>query len=683
MEPNNLNNFIPQQNFSPTPLTQPPAQTTPPVSQVPPAVPPVTPQKKSHSVLYAAIIGFLLVLLISSGVLYAYVQKIGPFSVESYSEDNFFSGILVKIAQIDSASYSAYASLSVVPKDKDAVPFEINVPDADALAEKYSNDVQRMNDASYIVRELNSQSKYFGNNSYNKNISDKQLPYPNSISTLLSKKSNYYYSNTPTVNDPVTNKAYDYVVTDGGKNFALTVNFETDFPISAIKKDYYYVSTTTIVSGRKVTFTKNSSSYMYMSNEMPRPFLAELSDQMRYIPADISANGEFKVSSEKKNDQITNWLVNLNAQGDFGDLSYKINIDAIKSDNEYYFKINNIPSIFLFGETGLVKGKWVNVSTKTGTSTDDQYRYSSLSYLKKSIPESEASYKKNREKAFKFIKDSFRIADEVKLISFRSKPSNDKVDGKDYIKYEVSLKKDKIVPYYNELKKLIDSNKDYKDYRYMIDEGLIEYLKSDEFSQVFDYFDKNNKVVFWTDKSGNPAIIENTMRVVPPTTATQLVDKQIKIVFRLTVSDINKNIEINAPKDSVSIDKLIKDADNNNPAGMKGSDAAVKSNLSNIRAQAELAYDSSSNSYGKKAFPLGTCKNTADTLFADASVNKSIEAIVKLSSSATCVSTGVTGNVNAYAVSATLPSKTGYSWCIDSTGSSKEIKGSIKGASCK
>ncbi|MHB1316260.1 MAG: type II secretion system protein [Minisyncoccota bacterium] len=105
-----------------------------------------------------------------------------------------------------------------------------------------------------------------------------------------------------------------------------------------------------------------------------------------------------------------------------------------------------------------------------------------------------------------------------------------------------------------------------------------------------------------------------------------------------------------------------------NTARSKGADAATKSNLNNIRAQAELVYDNNSGSY-----------NTVCNATQDANVAKGVAAAA-VSSGNTTVDNAI-GNVGAttktschssasgWAVEAPLKSQTGY-WCVDSTGSS-------------
>ena len=117
-----------------------------------------------------------------------------------------------------------------------------------------------------------------------------------------------------------------------------------------------------------------------------------------------------------------------------------------------------------------------------------------------------------------------------------------------------------------------------------------------------------------------------------------------------------------------------------NTARTKGSDAAIKSDLNNIRAQAELFYDNTASTYGT-AFPQATCANTAGTLFADTNIWQGIShAVTTGGAGSSCVSTA-----QAWAAAVGLKT-TGQSWCVDSTGKSKQTAGApaavITGTAC-
>lgn len=108
-----------------------------------------------------------------------------------------------------------------------------------------------------------------------------------------------------------------------------------------------------------------------------------------------------------------------------------------------------------------------------------------------------------------------------------------------------------------------------------------------------------------------------------------------------------------------------------NTARAKGSDAAIKANLANIRPQAELYYDNNSgySSAAIATLPATGC-TTATSVFMDATITNAIAAINTASGSApVCVVGGTSGaKASSWSMSAAL--KTSGNWCVDSTGAS-------------
>ncbi len=109
-----------------------------------------------------------------------------------------------------------------------------------------------------------------------------------------------------------------------------------------------------------------------------------------------------------------------------------------------------------------------------------------------------------------------------------------------------------------------------------------------------------------------------------------------------------------------------------NTARAKGADAAIKSDLANIRSQAAIFYDSNNLTYGNDA--SNDCA-AAGSVFTDANITAAI-AHAELSSgaSATCYADDGVASVGtaatSWAVSVPLKSDPLSSWCADSAGTS-------------
>ncbi len=107
-----------------------------------------------------------------------------------------------------------------------------------------------------------------------------------------------------------------------------------------------------------------------------------------------------------------------------------------------------------------------------------------------------------------------------------------------------------------------------------------------------------------------------------------------------------------------------------NTARLKGADAAVKSNLANMRAQASLYYDNNSSAYGTVG--QNNLCGTANTLFADPVVLNAAAAITNASAAPSC-----RNDNNNWAMYAPLKSNAATFWCVDSTGASLLINAAL------
>jgi prepilin-type N-terminal cleavage/methylation domain-containing protein len=119
-----------------------------------------------------------------------------------------------------------------------------------------------------------------------------------------------------------------------------------------------------------------------------------------------------------------------------------------------------------------------------------------------------------------------------------------------------------------------------------------------------------------------------------------------------------------------------------NSARAKGGDAAVKANLSNMRAQAELFYDTNSGYSSASLAGTSSGCTTANTLFVDPTITSAITAITNASAAPTCIVGGGTATTKSSAWSMSAPLKTSGNWCVDSTGASVSGTDSNSDADC-
>lgn len=113
-----------------------------------------------------------------------------------------------------------------------------------------------------------------------------------------------------------------------------------------------------------------------------------------------------------------------------------------------------------------------------------------------------------------------------------------------------------------------------------------------------------------------------------------------------------------------------------NSARSKGSDAAIKSSLNNMRAQAELFYDNTNNTYGSATQAVGNCPtaSVANTIYSDATILSALANVISQAGGAgftRCASTPTTWVMAAQLkTGGTAGDTTPDSYCVDSTGKS-------------
>jgi hypothetical protein len=607
----------------------------------------------------------VLIVLSVGGLVYAYAAKIGPFASAPYDEGDLITGILSATSKMTSASYAATVQLNASARDADAKPFTLQVSNQAKLAEQYKNDAARTQDISTLLSTLRSM----------------QGAYPASLSQLSSQsgaKSGVFLTRAPSIIDPVSGQQYQYMATADGTNFLLIATFETPAAISLISSSYGFAATTTIIRGQTVSFTKDSPSYFYLSPEPPKPLLVNLGEMVRFLSPEVRMSAGVSASADWSKVDVADWKFNIDATGDFGDLSYKVDADALKKGSAYYFRINNMPA---FGsELSAIKGQWVKVETATTTADSAGYG-GELQYLAAKLPEIEKGYKDSRTKMTDSLRRLAAFADEVHLLSFKNPPHSEQIDGQALYRYDLQINKDAILPFYKKALEEANANPSFKDLGYFSDQGMVDYLQSKEFSQVFDYYNSNTTWTIWVDQNGYPAQATYTMRIVPPDTATQLSQKQFNSIFTLSYKNVNEPVDIATPDKAKPIQDVISDIEKNmndplSAARANGADAAVQSDLSTIQTQGEIYFGGTGlNSYGKQPWIAGAATSCKTGMFKDSTISSILAAADKSNGDGKNVACYAYGT--GYVVGAEITS--GW-WCIDSTGSAKLETGVLPSA---
>jgi prepilin-type N-terminal cleavage/methylation domain-containing protein len=114
-----------------------------------------------------------------------------------------------------------------------------------------------------------------------------------------------------------------------------------------------------------------------------------------------------------------------------------------------------------------------------------------------------------------------------------------------------------------------------------------------------------------------------------------------------------------------------------NTARTKGNDAAIKANLSGVRATAELEYDVLGSRYSTTGAAITGidcgATFTASTILANPTISSAL-AQAKAQNGGTALFCNINALGSAYAIAGNLKT-TGQYWCIDSTGVAKGTQG--------
>jgi len=279
------------------------------------------------------------------------------------------------------------------------------------------------------------------------------------------------------------------------------------------------------------------------------PFLTELGGVMALLPVDASAGLTFTSASEFS-EESSRWKASVDAFGDLGDLVVKFNAEALKTDTDYYFRINNIPT--LFGSYfSSIKGIWVQVPASSTSALSSSYA--------RDFAEFEQEYKANSAKLRAAVRKVARIADEERMLAFAQTPRTETVGGRLTYRYDLELRRGAILAVYKRILSEVIDRDTRSGKQVLEDKSIGDYLASPEFGEIMDYYDANTKFTLWVDARGYPAAAELTLRIVPSDKVFTLKDKQGLLVWRAEYSDINKPVMVEAPKDAKLLDTLIKD----------------------------------------------------------------------------------------------------------------------------
>ena len=499
----------------------PPPNSSEPTPQpfVPPTTPPniiPTPQRKSPFKII--IVGIILVVVVGGVVALAAtgIISLSFFEHAPYTKDHLLTDIVQGLGKIKTTSYSVDLGIHSKPREADAVPFKLDLPQDKAVVDALARDQDRVRDLNQILMGL-------------RNYFYKNKKYPSTLAPAMS-----------VVVPSLAN--YPYTQTEGGKNFTVTATFESTQAVAGITE---YDKKTT-VNNKTAIFNKDSSSYIYFNGTVHQPAIVEIlnsGDSLSQLPSSMDITTELKGSTQTIA-STTNGRLELGVDANFGDALFSFAAELRKIDDTFYVELNKFPSFF--GNYSSLKGKWIKITP------DDISQYGvGLGYA--SPDNAQKDFDKRKETAAEMFKLALQIADQDHAIEIKGEPVKETLKNVSVYRYDLILNRANITQFYqdltNQFAKKYGANTPIK-----LDPETLDFLKSPAADQVFDYIHKNSSLSIWATPDGIPVKFSNSIRIVPD--SKKSIANQLNITVALNLLDINKEVKIEVPTGASSVEDI-------------------------------------------------------------------------------------------------------------------------------
>lgn len=577
---------------------------------------------------------------------YAYVEKLGPFNRPPYTEASMLNGMLQASASVTSLTFTASSSLSVVPRESGEEPFVATTSASAAAA--YARDYSRVQNISNLLQYLqNYVSRY-------------TAPLPTLSGSAAAKARGV----TPRMaQDPSTAQPYAFISTENGRNFSLTAVFETPEAVAAIKASPFFSASTTAVHDLTVTFTKGSSAWIFLQQAPPQPFLVQLQDVVGKLPEDTNVSVALSGASDRSL-AVPAAKMLLQIAGRVSGSSAALSLDVVAKDNRYYVRVNELP-LELQAFMPIPTNLWIDVTDSISTSTAAA-ALSNTGVVSPQTLDSGLSYTKESPAYRTYLADVLQALRSSNLIAFRRAPYREQVDGESLYRYDLTIRKDAVVPFAQTVLAL--AKKDLSLSAADLERGnhMIAYLQSAEFATTFAYVLDHWDLSVWFDARGVPRAVDTKYTIVPSSLSPALADKEVVFESRLTNADINVHPVIEAPATSTSLQAVMAQLEGGStPSREATGSASADAYLSTIQTSAEIYYAENPNTYGVSG--VG-CLRAGNFFGGDKTVQSAVAGLTKLSTvrDVSCV---VGKNGTSYA--AEVGFIDGSYTCVDSRGAHK------------
>ncbi|MFA5349630.1 MAG: hypothetical protein WC309_04705 [Candidatus Paceibacterota bacterium] len=463
-------------------------------------------KRDKHLVLGFVFIGAALILLIGL-VAGAYFLKIWPFANYDYAA--LINKAMEKLPTIETLTYDFSINLKSAAKDANSKTFVFSDPEYDALLSVYQRDGIRLLNTKDIISQLKTHQ--FLNKKYPKTLVEAEI----------------------NLQDP-SGQPYQY--SSDGKTFLLTVVFETE---EGVNKASYYDRVTK--NEKAVIFSENSYGPYSSNLAPPKPYLIgwydELIGLVNNLPGHFSFTGSTSGSLQKNNAGTLKMGISVN----YEDLILSVEGESLVKNNEVYLKLNSFPGLPFINLSG-IKEKWIKFTK------DNWNNISSYEYIPSEISEKQDEVDSLSEQ----LKVIGRIAKQSEIIQITGEPAKEVIDKEKVYHYQFKLAKEKLASFYQNVTNALQLK--FQDKAVIkFNQEIFNSLNSQSTLSFVDYTNQQYLIdIYLSKKTGYPIKASFSLTLVPEDGAKNENVAVLSLVLNL--KDINKDINIDTPKESMSME---------------------------------------------------------------------------------------------------------------------------------
>lgn len=273
---------------------------------------------------------------------------------------------------------------------------------------------------------------------------------------------------------------------------------------------------------------------------------------LSFLPGNLNIVLKTSGTTQKQSTDATDARLQLGADINFEDFIINADVEFLKKGVTYFAKVNKFPGLFF--DISKIKQKWVRIIPEDIANSGADL--SNFDIVNTFLAPPTTGRQKNNIKPLEQFQLFSQLAESEGAFSI-DPPKLEKLNNSQMYHYILKLHPEKIAPFYKRFTEEA-KNRFGAEAFMQFDEAMFQYLQSGEFKMALDYISAHTNIETWVDtKSGFPTKVQYGFRFVPSAKNKKLKDKQLYVSANITLSDINKKISIEEPKDFTTFEDAV------------------------------------------------------------------------------------------------------------------------------